>query len=144
MLRLGEAVRPHTRYARRPGIYAILLRGADVLLTAQDGEDPLLQFPGGGVDRGEHPLPALHREVMEETGWTIAAPRRLGVFTRHTFLPETGRWTQKVCHMYAARPARRVGPPTEPGHHAIWMPADLAAEMLDTRVGPGFLRALLR
>ncbi|GGL55386.1 NUDIX domain-containing protein [Wenxinia marina] len=142
MRRIGESVRPDIRYGRRPGAYAILLRGDDVLLTLQEGEDPVPQLPGGGIDPGEQVLPALHREVMEETGWSIAAPRRLGAFRRFNWMPDYGRWAEKICQVYLARPVRRVGPPTEPGHHAVWMPLADAARELDPRLGRHFLQAL--
>ncbi len=69
-------------YRLRPGAYAVLIRGDRVLLTFQHQPTPEFQLPGGGIDPGESPLAALHREVLEETGWTIATPRRLGAYRR--------------------------------------------------------------
>ncbi|SHJ01591.1 NUDIX domain-containing protein [Wenxinia saemankumensis] len=134
MRRVGEAIRGGIRYRARPGAYAVLLRGDELLLTAQEG-DPLIQFPGGGIDPGEHPIHALHREVMEETGWTMTAPRRLGLFRRFNWMPDYDLWAEKVCTLYLARPVRRVGPPTEAGHMALWMPLAQARRSLDDRVG---------
>ena len=39
--------------------------------------------PGGGLDAGELPEPALHREVFEETGQHIEVERFLGVREAH-------------------------------------------------------------
>jgi len=108
-------------YRRRPGIYAILPRAGRVLLTFQNGPVPEFQLPGGGIDPGEQPLPALAREVLEETGWTIARPRRLGTYRRFTFMPEYDLWAEKICHVYVAHPVRRLGPPGEPDHLETWM-----------------------
>lgn len=128
--RVGEGVRRGRRYRQRPGAYAVLLRGEDVLLTFQEAPVPEFQLPGGGIDPGESPLPALHREVYEETGWRIAAPRRLGAFRRFTYMPEYDLWAEKVCHVYLARPTRRIGPPTEAGHEAVWAPLAVARDLL--------------
>ena len=128
--RIGESVKADMRYRQRAGAYAVLLRGRDVLLTHQADPVPEFQLPGGGIDPGESPLVALYREVMEETGWRIAAPRRLGAFRRFTYMPEYDLWAEKVCHVYLARPARRLGPPTEPGHTEIWAPLPVAADIL--------------
>ncbi|MEO1680647.1 MAG: NUDIX hydrolase [Pseudomonadota bacterium] len=128
--RHGEAVQPGRRYGLRPGAYAVLMRGRDVLLTFQEEPKPEFQLPGGGIDRGEQVLPALHREVMEETGWTMRLSRRLGAFRRFTYMPEYDRWAEKLCTIYLGRPALRRGPPTEPGHHAVWMPLPDAIRMV--------------
>jgi 8-oxo-dGTP diphosphatase len=85
-----------------------------------------VQLPGGGIDPGEHPLNALHREVFEETGWRIAAPRKLGAFRRFTYMPDYDMWAEKLCHIYLARPVRPHGPPTEPGHMALWLSVEEA------------------
>lgn len=118
--RIGEPVRPGIRYRRRPGIYAVLVRNGSVLLTHQMQPEPEFQLPGGGIDPDEAPILALHREVLEETGWRIGPARRLGVFRRFTYMPEYDLWAEKICHVYIARPSLRVGPPCEPGHTAIW------------------------
>jgi 8-oxo-dGTP diphosphatase len=128
--RYGEAVKQGQIYRRRPGVYAVLLRGDRVLLTHQADPVPEYQLPGGGIDRGEHPIAALHREVMEETGWRVGQLRRIGIFRRFTYMPEYDLWAEKLCSIYLARPGRRIGPPTEAGHSAVWMPARSALEVL--------------
>ena len=127
------------RYIRRPGAYAVLIRGGSVLLTHQSEPWPEFQLPGGGVDPGEHVLPALHREVREETGWSIAIVRRLGAHRRFTYMPEYDLWAEKLCVIYLARPVSRLGPPTEPGHRAVWAPLEGAAEMLGNPGDRAFL-----
>lgn len=128
--RYGDTPKTGQRYIRRPGVYAVLAQGDSLLATLQMHPAPELQLPGGGIDPGEHPITALHREVMEETGWRIAITRRLGAFRRFTYMPEYDLWAEKVCTLYLARPVRRLGPPTEPGHSAIWLPLADAPRLL--------------
>ncbi len=128
--RFGESVIANKRYKMRPGAYAILPRGQNLLLTHQEEPTPEFQLPGGGIDPGESPIRALHREVFEETGWRIGAPRKLGVFRRFTYMPEYDLWAEKLCHIYLARPVRPLGEPSDAGHMAVWMSAENAALML--------------
>jgi 8-oxo-dGTP diphosphatase len=137
--RHGEPAKPGQRYIRRPGVYAILLRGGHILATHQAEPVPEFQLPGGGIDRGEQPIPALHREVFEETGWKIAVARRLGAFRRFTYMPEYGLWAEKLCSVYLAHPIRPLGPPSEAGHTAIWLPVEEAV----TRLGNSGDREML-
>ncbi len=126
--RIGEPALSNRTYKRRPGIYAVLLRGRNVLMTHQSVPTPEFQLPGGGIDPGEHLIPALHREVCEETGWHIGHLRRLGAFRRFTYMPEYDLWAEKVCHVFLARPIISHGPPTEAGHTAVWMGVSEAVE----------------
>lgn len=143
--RYGEAVKRGQRYGLRPGVYAILLNGDSILTTFQQEPKPEFQLPGGGIDRGEHPIAALHREVMEETGWRIAPLRRLGAFRRFTYMPDYDRWAEKLCTIYIARPVRRITAPTEAGHSAIWLPVTEALAMLGNAGDRGMLaRALVQ
>lgn len=128
--RFGPAPQRNRHYQCRPGAYALLPRDGSLLLTWQRQPAPDLQLPGGGIDPGESPVRALHREVYEETGWRIAAPRRVGAFRRFVFMPEYDIWAEKVCLIYVARPIRRLGPPIEPGHRAAWMSPTRAAREL--------------
>lgn len=129
--RFGDTPEPGQTYRRRVGAYAVLPLGRDLLLTRQYDPDPDLQLPGGGIDPGESPIAALHREVFEETGWRIATPRRIGAFRRFVFMPEYDLWAEKLCLIYQARPVRRLGPPTEINHEPLWMDARLAAATLN-------------
>lgn len=128
--RFGSAPMPGQRYILRPGAYAILPRDGALLVTHQSEPEPEFQLPGGGIDPGEGAIEALHREVFEETGWRIAGLRRLGAFRRFTYMPEYDLWAEKLCIIYRARPVRRYGDPTEPGHEAHWLSVDDAIDLL--------------
>ena len=132
-------MRPDVRYRYRPGVYVILARGWNVLLTHQSEPVPEFQLPGGGIDPGESVIGALHREVLEETGWRISSPRRIGAYRRFTYMPEYGLWAEKLCHIYTARPVRAHGMPAETCHLAVWMPAAVAAEALENPGDRAFL-----
>ena len=128
--RYGTPPRADKVYRRRPGVYAVLLDKDGLLTTHQDSPLPEYQLPGGGIDKDEHPIAALHREVMEETGWHICRIRRLGAFRRFTYMPEYDLWAEKICTVYVAKPALQVGPPTEAGHQAVWMDPAAALTLL--------------
>lgn len=117
-------------YTLRPGAYAILPLNGSLLLTHQAAPTPEFQFPGGGIDKGESPVAALHREVIEETGWRISKPQFFHAFRRFVFMPDYDMWAEKVCKIYIARPVRCLGAPTEIGHTAKWVPFAQAIERL--------------
>ena len=134
------------RWRRRPGAYAILLgpRGR-LLLTEQATEDgPELQLPGGGIDPGEAPLPALAREIAEETGHRAGALRWVGTYRRFTWMPEYDLWAEKLCQVFAGRAGPRIGPPTEAGHRAVWLPPAAAATRLASPGDAALLRRWAR
>ena len=132
MRRFGEPPRAGVVHKRRPGAYAVLIRKGQVLLTHQAAPIPEFQLPGGGIDPGESPITALIREAQEETGWRISRPRRLGFYRRFTYMPEYDLFAEKICLIYTATPVARYGPPTEPGHSAVWATPEQAVDLLAT------------
>ncbi|MBK4216939.1 NUDIX hydrolase [Paracoccus caeni] len=138
--RYGNAPRPGLHYRRRPGAYAILYRDGRLLLTHQAQPEPEFQLPGGGLDPGENGITALHREVFEETGWSIGEARYLGSYRRFCFMPDYGFHAEKLCQIWLARPLRRLGEPSEIHHRAVWMTPDQA----DTAIVDPGSRAFLR
>lgn len=141
--RFGDPRESGRKYQRRPGAYGILLRDGELLVTHQEEPTPEFQLPGGGVDPGESPQRALHREVFEETGWRISTPRRIGAFRRFTFMPEYDIWAEKLCMIYLARPVRRIGPPSEAGHTAIWLDPNEAVGLLGNDGDAAFLQGVI-
>jgi len=128
--RIGQPPIAGHCYTLRAGAYAILPRQGQLLLTCQSSPEPDIQLPGGGIDRGESPLNALHREVFEETGWRISRPIRLGAFRRFTYMPEYDLWAEKLCHIYLARPVRKLSEPIEPDHQVLWLSPENAVRSL--------------
>ena len=142
MRRIGEPWLPGKPYRERMGAYGIILgRDGHLLLVDERGE---LQLPGGGIDPGEGPLQALHREVREETGWRVGDLRRLGAFQRYVYMPDYGFWAHKVQLIYLARAVVPLGPPTEGWHVPLFMKPRDAAERLDVEGDREMVRRALR
>ena len=138
--RFGQPPLPNQRYTLRAGAYAILPLQTRILLTAQIGEVLDIQLPGGGIDPGESPTQALYREVMEETGWRISKPKRLGAFRRFVFMPEYDLWAEKICHIYVAKPTRQICEPLEPSHFTTIMEPSEAAFSLGNEGDRNFVK----
>ena len=141
MRRFGTAPVPSRTYRDRPGAYGVLVRDGEMLLVAQDGD---ILLPGGGIDPGETPSQALHREVWEETGWRIGPPRRIGLFKRYDWLKEEQFWARKIQHVFLARPIRPLGPPVEQDHTPIWASASDAIRLLTVEGERRLAEAALR
>lgn len=120
MKRYGAPKKECVKYTERAGSYAILLRHGRLLLTYQGGIHNEYQLPGGGIDPGESPLAALHREVLEETGWRISKPHFIGAFRRYAYMPDYDLFAEKICRIYFAFPVRKICDPIEQNHREYW------------------------
>ncbi len=120
-------------YRDRIGVYGLLVgRDGRLLCVYQEGEDESeMQLPGGGIDPGEQPVRALHREVREETGWRIGDVRRFTGFQSYTWLWDYRYWSRKVHLIYLARAIHALGPPLEAGHTPHWLTPREALMLLD-------------
>jgi ADP-ribose pyrophosphatase YjhB (NUDIX family) len=77
-------MQPYWRLTRGQtlGVQGIVIRSGTEVLLVRQSYAPGWQFPGGGVDRSEHLVDALEREILEETGIAIhGAPRLHGIFS---------------------------------------------------------------
>ena len=130
MIRIGEPVKKNVKYYYRPGIYGIIKVNDNILLTKQNEKE--IQLPGGGIDKGEHYITALVREVYEETGWKIQPINRLGFFHRFVYMPEYSKWAQKICHICLCKGLYNLTLPLEKGHKAILMKPRAAILFLES------------
>ena len=82
VLEPGEEARPYQRTAA----YGVVTSSRGVLLTelsALTSAPGRWTLPGGGLDPGEPPVAALHREVWEESGQDVERVRLLEAQTSH-------------------------------------------------------------
>jgi len=75
---LSQAL-PPVRYVS--SVRALVFRGDEILVSCN--ENDLHIVPGGRLEAGESIEQALHREVREETGWTISELRMVGFIHFH-------------------------------------------------------------
>lgn len=117
----------------RDKVLCFVVRGQSLLVFEDaDVTDAGVQVPAGGVEVGETPRHAAVRELFEESGLVLAAPRHLVSYRWEAQLPE--RLTQQVCHAVACE--SQASTPDIWTHHADgyafafrWAP--LAAPALD-------------
>jgi len=77
-------MQPYWRLTRSQtlGVQGIVIRSGTEVLLVRPSYTPGWHFPGGGVDRSEHLIDALERELIEETGVAIrSAPILHGIFS---------------------------------------------------------------
>lgn len=139
MRRFGDPRDILQTYTDRPGAYGVILTPRGILTTFQGGAYNEWQLPGGGIDAGETPIRALHREVMEETGTRIQPIRKLGAYQRFVFMPEYEIWARKVCHIFLCKAGRMVCPPLEPDHQRAEMDVPTALARLKSQADRQFV-----
>lgn len=140
MRRYGPSPTQGMRYKDRPGCYGFVVRGSEVLLTIEHGgEGPEVQLPGGGVDPGEPVVAALHREVLEETGWRIGPARLAGVYQSYRYMPEYDLHARKIHRIYVARAISQLSDPLEAHHDAFWAPASISFDLISNPTDAEFL-----
>jgi ADP-ribose pyrophosphatase YjhB (NUDIX family) len=61
-------------------VSALVYRGREILLMRRS-DNGFWSLPGGFVEIGESVAEALHREVLEETGYTVELGRLIGVYS---------------------------------------------------------------
>jgi ADP-ribose pyrophosphatase YjhB (NUDIX family) len=82
-------------FVERDGCFLVLRR-------AQEPYRGQWELPGGFVEAGERPAESVTREVFEETGLHVEAPRIIGAYTSR--YGDGGKWTVDVAFHCQASP----------------------------------------
>ncbi|MFM2391346.1 MAG: hypothetical protein RLZZ437_2901 [Pseudomonadota bacterium] len=63
-----------------PSVAAVIRDGQNRLLLQRKAGAEGWSLPAGAIEPGESPQQALHREVLEETGFTVRSETLIGAF----------------------------------------------------------------
>jgi 8-oxo-dGTP diphosphatase len=127
-------------YVDRPGVYALVFRG-NLLLVIETPAGHYL--PGGGIDAGESPEAALRRELLEETGLSVASMAEAGRAQQYVIDSATGTGYNKIETFFHVTPAAFQTSPVEPDHTSRWVPISEAIVGLREPVQAWAVRTLL-
>ena len=111
-------------YRDRPCVYAIAYNDSGELLVARARGN--LMLPGGGIDEGETAEDALHREVLEETGWRIDNLRPVAQANEYMISKRKDRATNKLAQFFRVDARGQLHAPLEDDHQPLWIPRKTA------------------
>ena len=114
MLQFGT---PSADAVSRAGAYGIVVRDGLAAVVRWRGA---IHLPGGGIEAGESPEEALHREVAEEAGLLVAVAAELGVAAQA--VPRAHKpMLNKICHYFRCRVVGTTEQ-VEQDHELLWVP----------------------
>ncbi|MGB3827203.1 MAG: NUDIX domain-containing protein [Ornithinimicrobium sp.] len=123
----GDPAYPYQRLAGYAVVIAHVEGERCLLLTSfTHSRSGQWGLPGGGIDEGEDPLEAVHREVWEETGQRITITKPYEVDTSH-FAGRSPRGRFENYHAVRLIYTARCPEPVEPVVHDVGGSTDQAA-----------------
>jgi len=126
MITFGEKIAGKD-YIDRPGAYAVIIKDGLYAVVKNPKSFFLL---GGGIEEGESPEEALHREALEEIGMGIRIDKKIGVAMQHIYVPEVDLYISKEGHFYHATLLSLISENSEDSHELLWLTKEEALEKI--------------
>ncbi len=110
-------VRQNVEYIDRQGAYLIPIQN-DCIGVVQTPKGFFLL--GGGLDEGETDAHCIHRECLEETGYTVRIKHKIGAAETYYIAPEIG-YFHPIQTYYVGELVKKVQEPLESDHELVWV-----------------------
>ena len=108
------------QYVHRPGAYIICVQGDKAAVVRIPKGFFLL---GGGIEQGESQEECIHREVLEEIGYTVEIDGYLCSAEEYREHPSFG-YFHPIQYYYVGRLKEKVAEPVELDHTLEWIPVE--------------------
>ncbi|MES5893603.1 NUDIX domain-containing protein [Bacillus cereus group sp. RP43] len=121
--------KPTVQYVLRPSCYAVIFDPTTSnIAIIQNGERYFL--PGGGMEGNETKEKCLHRELLEELGWTIEIEQYIGNATRYFYAEKEDTYYLNDGFFYIANMVQKQTDNCEEDHVLKWVSPLHAVELL--------------
>lgn len=102
------------QYMKRECAYALIMNEEGQFLCVKQLDKDYLFLVGGGIEEGETPIEALHRECLEETGYTIEIKQHIGDAEKQWISSKYPDWSQhNIAHIYEVALIEQITAPIE-------------------------------
>ncbi len=121
--------KPTVHYELRPSCYAIIFQSSSLKIAViQKGDRYFL--PGGAMEGNETKDECLHRELLEELGWTIGIDQYIGNAARYFYAEKEDTYYLNDGFFYIANMVQKQTESCEEDHVLRWMSPLHAIEYL--------------
>ncbi|WP_144505494.1 NUDIX hydrolase [Bacillus mycoides] len=121
--------KPTVQYVLRPSCYAVIFDPTTSnIAIIQNGERYFL--PGGGMEGNETKEKCLHRELLEELGWTIEIEQYIGNAARYFYAEKEDTYYLNDGFFYIANMVQKQTDNCEEDHVLKWVSPLHAVELL--------------
>ncbi|MGN4422356.1 NUDIX hydrolase [Bacillus cereus group sp. MYBK30-1] len=121
--------KPTEQYVLRPSCYAVIFNNTcSKVAIIKKGDRYFL--PGGGMEGTETKEACLHRELLEELGWTIEINHYIGNAARYFYAEKEDTFYLNDGFFYIANMVHQQSETCEEDHVLRWMSPLHAIELL--------------
>jgi 8-oxo-dGTP diphosphatase len=107
------------QYKERKAVYALIVNENDEIAVIKTERGYFL--PGGGLEKNETIKKCLHRELLEETGYSIEIKKFIGTAAIYEFSPKLKEYLKGIGYFYKVNLIKKISEPIENDHYLVWL-----------------------